>query len=112
MCLTLEFYCYPDLLDLYSTFLHEFYKLLTTITRTVINMPSMYTQLVMIHLFAECTQSQFKCRNSICIDKKLKCDGNNDCGDLSDEGCSEYKYTLLYSNPFLCVHVCAYKSIN
>lgn len=38
-----------------------------------------------------CTLDQFRCANGQkCIDPKLKCDHNNDCGDNSDEvGCSK-----------------------
>lgn len=33
-----------------------------------------------------CTESQFKCHNGICLgDYKLVCDGKDDCGDNSDE---------------------------
>ncbi|XP_026332516.1 sortilin-related receptor isoform X2 [Hyposmocoma kahamanoa] len=37
---------------------------------------------------ATCDPDQFTCKNGMCIAKNWRCDGNNDCGDLSDEvGC-------------------------
>ncbi|KAI5646183.1 sortilin, neurotensin receptor 3, domain-containing protein [Phthorimaea operculella] len=35
-----------------------------------------------------CSPDQFSCNNGMCIAATWRCDGNNDCGDLSDEiGC-------------------------
>lgn len=38
-----------------------------------------------------CEASQFSCTNDRCIPMTWKCDGENDCGDSSDEGdfCAE-----------------------
>lgn len=33
----------------------------------------------------KCTADQFKCKNDLCIPKLWACDGDNDCGDYSDE---------------------------
>ena len=33
----------------------------------------------------ECSQSQFKCNSTKCIPYLWQCDGDNDCGDWSDE---------------------------
>ena len=36
-----------------------------------------------------CEPNQYSCRNKVCIDMLLKCNGQNDCGDFSDElGCN------------------------
>lgn len=32
-----------------------------------------------------CTEDQFKCRNGVCIDARLKCDHFRDCSDGFDE---------------------------
>ena len=32
-----------------------------------------------------CSSTEFKCPNGICIPAIYKCDGENDCGDSSDE---------------------------
>ena len=39
-----------------------------------------------------CNSREFKCNNSLCISRSLKCDTDNDCGDGSDEGdfCGNY----------------------
>lgn len=33
----------------------------------------------------KCAADQFKCKNDLCIPKLWACDGDNDCGDFSDE---------------------------
>jgi low-density lipoprotein receptor-related protein 1 (alpha-2-macroglobulin receptor) len=38
-----------------------------------------------------CTADEFQCiKNKQCISKKYICDGDNDCGDGSDEDTSKY----------------------
>ena len=32
-----------------------------------------------------CDVNQFLCKNNVCIPERWKCNGNNDCGDNSDE---------------------------
>ena len=32
-----------------------------------------------------CTDGQFVCSNSLCVNETLLCNGRNDCGDFSDE---------------------------
>lgn len=32
-----------------------------------------------------CSPSQFACTNGNCVSQSMVCDGNNDCGDNSDE---------------------------
>ena len=47
-----------------------------------------------------CSKEQFTCQNKKCIEQYFRCDGNDDCGDGSDEtdGCrgniGSYKITL------------------
>ncbi|XP_046815781.1 sortilin-related receptor-like isoform X1 [Vespa crabro] len=46
-----------------------------------------------------CSANQFPCHNGICIPKFWKCDGDNDCGDNSDEiQCNNNKATCSASN--------------
>ncbi|VDL67494.1 unnamed protein product [Nippostrongylus brasiliensis] len=36
-----------------------------------------------------CSPFEFECSNSVCIPRKFMCDGDNDCGDNSDETSTE-----------------------
>lgn len=51
-----------------------------------------------------CDDNQFKCNNGRCISSNRKCNGMNDCGDLSDEAenvCGKDKYCTA-DTEFLC----------
>ena len=36
-----------------------------------------------------CGSDQFQCDNLKCVPANYSCDGDNDCGDLSDETCGK-----------------------
>ncbi len=46
------------------------------------NIPISYTE---FNGCCMCLKNQYLCNNKKCIPSKLKCNGNNDCGDNSDE---------------------------
>lgn len=37
----------------------------------------------------ECEEDEFSCQNGYCIRSLWHCDGDNDCGDNSDEQCGQ-----------------------
>lgn len=43
----------------------------------------------------ECEEDEFHCQNGYCIRSLWYCDGDNDCGDNSDEQCGEFLYTTF-----------------
>ncbi|KOB76615.1 Nudel [Operophtera brumata] len=53
------------------------------------------------HRGCECSMGQMKCRNGKCISKELFRDGNDDCGDGTDEplrtSCSDYLARVMPS---------------
>lgn len=59
----------------------------------------------------QCPQDEFQCNNTLCKPLAWKCDGEDDCGDNSDENpeeCSEcsvmnHRHLLLFSDFILCV---------
>ena len=54
----------------------------------------------------QCKEDHFRCNNSHCLEKKLQCDGNDDCGDNSDEihcgECSWFLYFDMSQQTFAC----------
>ncbi|KAL5489108.1 hypothetical protein EMCRGX_G018163 [Ephydatia muelleri] len=61
-----------------------------------------------------CSSTQYQCNNGNCISSALRCDHNNDCGDLSDEfGCAPCYYSQLQCSTGSCVdkgHACDHSS--
>ena len=45
----------------------------------------MITHKLFTIVFLACGVDQARCDNGLCVDRHLVCDGNNDCGDRSDE---------------------------
>ena len=68
-----------------------------------------FIELLYLHIFSECKSYQFRCSNGLCLSKTLHCDGNNDCGDNSDEGdtCGKIVETVIYIMNFVvvCTHI-------
>ena len=57
-----------------------------------------------------CEARQFACGNGRCIPTTWKCDGENDCGDNSDEGdfcadktCAYFQVTFISLNSWVCL---------
>jgi len=49
---------------------------------------------------AGCAPVEYECDNGKCIGVGLACNGNNDCGDSSDEiYCGEYHNNDVYMSP-------------
>ena len=46
----------------------------------------------------ECPEGKFRCRDMFCLPERLTCNGENDCGDNSDElkVCGNYKTDYIY----------------
>uniref|UniRef100_A0A0K2T8A8 EGF-like domain-containing protein n=1 Tax=Lepeophtheirus salmonis TaxID=72036 RepID=A0A0K2T8A8_LEPSM len=53
-------------------------------------------------------QSKFECKNKACVSWDSLCDGQNDCGDYSDEASCDINEC---ENPFTCAHICEDKPI-
>ena len=55
-----------------------------------------------------CSSSQFTCDNGKCIQPSSKCNGDDDCGDRSDEKNCQGKFNY---KPYISVAFCWYKSV-
>ena len=49
-----------------------------------------------------CPKDLFLCANNKCLDPSILCDGNDDCGDNSDE--STICFGMLYSPHIILIH--------
>lgn len=55
----------------------------------------------------DCLESDWTCRNLMCIPRKQRCNGRSDCTDGSDEeGCG----TSLQATSLICVLFCIFQS--
>ncbi|MGH0164800.1 UNVERIFIED_CONTAM: hypothetical protein FKN15_047899 [Acipenser sinensis] len=58
-------------------------------TQPIGDSKSCKTQAVCDHEEPQCPETHFLCDSGRCIKKRLECNGDNDCGDQSDENCDE-----------------------
>ncbi|KAM7295700.1 uncharacterized protein ISCGN_020973 [Ixodes scapularis] len=56
------------------------------------------------HVTSRCSADQFSCNNSLCIDKRNVCDGDDNCGDGSDEeACGKCSTDQFSCNNTRCI---------
>ena len=56
------------------------------------NVSYLLTHLFFFFFFSillECTSNKFRCQNGFCVPNNTMCDGQNQCGDWSDEAAPE-----------------------
>lgn len=54
-------------------------------------------------------ETHFECRNKICVEEYLLCNGQDDCGDFSDE--IKCNINECHQDPPPCSHICIDKKV-